>query len=84
MPSGLMQMPCMKAYSGTMHISFSNKPGLIIALIGLMTLYCFVELSMTGIHMLVLAVVCGAAVVDGVLDVEIDVNCEKMRAFLLL
>ena len=74
----------MKAHSGTMHISFSNKPGLIVALIGLMPLYCFVDLSMACIHVLVLALVCGAAVVDAVLDVETDINCENMRAFLLL
>ncbi len=67
-----------------MHISFSNKPGLIIALIVLMTLYGFVKVSEEDIHMLVLAVVCGAAVVDGVLDVETDINCENMRAFRLL
>ena len=55
-----------------------------MALILLITLCAFVKVSEEGMHMLVLAVVCGAAVVDGVLDVEIDVNCEKMRAFLLL
>ena len=77
-------MPCMKPHSGTMHISFSNKPSLIVALIVLMTLYGFVKVSEEGMHILVLALVCGAAVVDAVLDVETDINCENMRAFLLL
>ena len=49
-----------------------------MALILLITLYAFGKVSEEGMHLLLLALVCGAAVVDAVLDVETDIKFAKI------